>query len=300
MMFNDLRIVFCGFINVLLLGVTCNAQVVNDERHINVALRMIGHQILKGAQDSTSRILPIEKEKDRFRVQFESDFQFNPEELVTIVDRVIKETGVADAYLVEVEECETGLVAYSFEVSNSRKQDIIPCKTRIQPRAHYALLFTILKADSSLTARSTLNSTDGKVPESEQTNYFITLLASFLLLSSTGLFLVWKKKRYNNIHSDLISIGKFQFDKRNMELLYKNEVIQLTSKETELLYLLRNSANKTLQREVIMKTIWGDDGHYVGRTLDVFVSKLRKKLEVDSRLKIINVRGIGYKFVIKE
>ena len=53
-----------------------------------------------------------------------------------------------------------------------------------------------------------------------------------------------------------------------------------------------------LEREVILKTVWGDDGDYIGRTLDVFISKLRKKLEANTNLKIVNIRGVGYKLVI--
>ena len=62
--------------------------------------------------------------------------------------------------------------------------------------------------------------------------------------------------------------------------------------------MLYTSENKTLEREHILNVIWGDEGDYVGRTLDVFISKLRKKLIADTNLKIENIRGIGYKFVM--
>lgn len=61
-----------------------------------------------------------------------------------------------------------------------------------------------------------------------------------------------------------------------------------------------SSVNATVERDDILKSVWGDDGDYVGRTLDVFISKLRKKLEADSNIKIINIRGIGYKLVLNE
>jgi len=60
---------------------------------------------------------------------------------------------------------------------------------------------------------------------------------------------------------------------------------------------LPNAVNTTVEREVILNIVWGDEGDYVGRTLDVFISKLRKKLEVDSSIKIVNIRGVGYKLV---
>jgi DNA-binding response OmpR family regulator len=64
--------------------------------------------------------------------------------------------------------------------------------------------------------------------------------------------------------------------------------------------LLHSSANSTLERECILRAVWGDEGDYVGRTLDVFISKLRKKLDADSSLKIVNVRGVGYKLILNQ
>ena len=114
------------------------------EKHIEVALRMIGHQILLNANDSTSRVLPIEKENGSYKIQFESAFAFHPEELVATVNSVAKETGIANNYIVEVEQCETGEVVYSYEMNFVKKTDIIPCKTRDQPEFCYSLSFTIM------------------------------------------------------------------------------------------------------------------------------------------------------------
>jgi DNA-binding response OmpR family regulator len=96
----------------------------------------------------------------------------------------------------------------------------------------------------------------------------------------------------------MIGIGKFLFDPRTMQLSIDKESITLTSKEADLLYLLSSSANHTVERETILNKVWGDEGDYIGRTLDVFVSKLRKKLEADAKVRIINIRGVGYKLVL--
>jgi len=84
-----------------------------------------------------------------------------------------------------------------------------------------------------------------------------------------------------------------------MKLNLKAQTIELSSKETDLLHLLYSNENQTLEREEILNKVWGDEGDYVGRTLDVFISKLRKKLEADSNVRIINVRGMGYRFVVQ-
>lgn len=65
-----------------------------------------------------------------------------------------------------------------------------------------------------------------------------------------------------------------------------------------MLDLLYTNLNQTVNREHILQVVWGDEGDYLGRTLDVFISKLRKKLGADSNLKIVNIRGIGYRMVL--
>ena len=85
-----------------------------------------------------------------------------------------------------------------------------------------------------------------------------------------------------------------------MLLTYLGESMQLSGKETDLLLLLCAHENQTLQRDQILRLVWEDEGDYIGRTLDVFISKLRKKLEADPRVKIMNIRGVGYKLVVIE
>lgn len=144
------------FICILFFGSNCGAQDLHDEKQIEVSLRMIGHQILLNSKDSTSRVLPILKEKDRYRIQFESDFVLNPEELVSTIDRVVRETGISKSYIVEVEECETLEVVYSFQVDDIVKSDIIPCKGRVLPKSCYNLLITIIKPKGTNTETSEL------------------------------------------------------------------------------------------------------------------------------------------------
>lgn len=278
-----------------------DAQQGIDEGHIKVAMRVIGDKILLNAGDSISRILAIEKESDRYKIQFETDFQFTPDEMVTIIDQVVKEAEIAISYLVEVEECETSKVIYGYEIGSSGKTDLISCKLRIQPKACYELFITILDTNQAVTSltSATFNSSNGLSVGKQQRNYFIVVPLFITLLMLMGLFIYFRKKRLaSQTDTDLIYIGKYQFDKKNMVLSYKNERIELSSRETDLLFLLCISENKTLERKQILKVVWGNEGDYIGRTLDVFISKLRKKLVADSSLKIVNIRGVGYKFVI--
>ena len=85
-----------------------------------------------------------------------------------------------------------------------------------------------------------------------------------------------------------------------MYLVYEGERVNMTTRESDLLHLLYKSINNTVKKEHILKEIWGDEGSYDGRTLDVFISKLRKKLAYDPRVKLVNVKGVGYKMVIED
>ena len=135
--------------------------------------------------------------------------------------------------------------------------------------------------------------------ENSSNSNSILIFAIIILLIGFGALVYFKKRNKNKkSNADLIKIGQFQFDQKAMLLLLKTQSIELSGKESDILFLLFSNENKTLEREYILNIVWGDDGDYVGRTLDVFISKLHKKLEPDSSLKIINIRGVGYKFVI--
>jgi len=285
------------FVCILLFISRSNAQDTNNDKLIEVSLRMIGHQVLLSSNDSTSRVLPIIKENDRYRIQFESEFEFEPEELVSTVDRVVKETRMANSYIVEVEKCETGELVYSFKMDDLEQSDIIPCLGRVQPKSCYSLIITLIeKNETEALLTGTPDSLNGSNAETSRVKNIIVV--TLFMLITVVFFVLWKRRNTSKIDPNLIPLGAYFFDKRNTELLIEHQRIELTSKEADLLLLLCNAANTTVERDVILNMVWGDEGDYVGRTVDVFISKLRKKLEFDSKVKIVNIRGVGYKLVM--
>ncbi len=275
---------------VLLSMPTLLARDGQDERHVGVALRLIGHEILLASGDSTSRVLPVEQDGDRYRLRFEQEFSFEPDRLVVLIDSIVRKSQLAGSYLVEMEECLTGVVVYSYE-RNPVLFDLVPCKNRVQPKACYSLLFTILDKGHEEAV------TPGSPAITKDTGTRSYLLTGILLLTGVAGFLYLRKKR-KQPDPNVITLGAYRFDTRNMELSIQNEKIELTGKESDLLLLLYTSANHTVEREVILNAVWGDEGDYEGRTLDVFISKLRRKLEADSSLRIVNIRGVGYKLIV--
>lgn len=104
-------------------------------------------------------------------------------------------------------------------------------------------------------------------------------------------------RQRNNIVNNKIGIGAYEFDFFKQTLCYKKELFALTFMEAKLLLILIENKNDIVERTVILKKIWGSNTFFNGRSLDVFITKLRKKLSNDSSIKIINSRGHGYKIV---
>ena len=93
-------------------------------------------------------------------------------------------------------------------------------------------------------------------------------------------------------------IGSFSFDTQKQVLARGEESIKLTTKECELLSLLCANVNEVLQRDFALKTIWIDDNYFNARSMDVYITKLRKHLKDDESLEIINIHGKGYKLIV--
>lgn len=98
----------------------------------------------------------------------------------------------------------------------------------------------------------------------------------------------------------LIQMGKYLFDVENYTLKCNDELKTLTKKEAHILKVLYKFKNQVVPREVILNAVWGQDDYFIGRSFDVFITKLRKYLKEEPNIKISNIHGVGFKFEIKE
>ncbi|WP_257668743.1 response regulator transcription factor [Parapedobacter tibetensis] len=96
------------------------------------------------------------------------------------------------------------------------------------------------------------------------------------------------------------SIGKYTFNNALQELSFGNEVAKLSFRESALLKMLIENRNHVLERKMALDYLWGEDSFFNARSMDVFITKLRKYLRKDSDVEIVNVRGIGYKLIVDE
>lgn len=99
--------------------------------------------------------------------------------------------------------------------------------------------------------------------------------------------------------NELVQIGQsITFDKKRQCLIIKGEEKKITTREAELLQMLLDNKNDVLERGYALKKIWGDDCYYNSRNMDVYITKLRKYFKAEPSVQIINVHGVGFKFVM--
>ncbi|MFS4455246.1 winged helix-turn-helix domain-containing protein [Maribacter sp. 2304DJ31-5] len=252
---------------------------------VKVALRNTGNTLLLQNNDSTSLVLPVtEWKKNNFQLSFEKELRITPDSLVKIINRNFKALGLPNEYIVEVIDRNSKEVSYSYSVSNNKEKSIIPCLGRNLPLGCYTV-HVFFENSVSLMGL----------------NFGLSWYA-LVLLGIMGIALLYwtKKKQETKLHDVLsfITLGDYKFYKDQNELVKNDLNIKLTSKESELLQIFCDNSNQVVKRDFLLKEVWEDKGVFVGRSLDTFISKLRKKFKDDHHINIINVHGVGYKLEI--
>ena len=248
-----------------------------------VLLRRIGHEILLQSGDSTSRVLPIKKiTENEYQISFEKEFSFVTDSLVNTTQRLLAKDYHVSDYIVNVINCDNSSVAYGYAISKNKKEDILACVGRKQPIACYKINIKFKTSDVV----------------TENYKYYLVGLAFLLLIG----FIFWKIKSKKELpkidNNKFFTFGSVVFDAQKRQLEINDETIDLTATETRLLLIFASSPNETIERSRLQKEIWEDEGVIVGRSLDMFISKLRKKLELDPNINIVVIRGKGYRLEV--
>lgn len=248
---------------------------------VKISLRDVGNKLLLSEQDSSSLILPVkEVSRSKYELSFQSQLSFEPNTLVSIVETSFIKAELPEAYRVEVIQCADGEVGYSYQVTKTEESTIIPCAGRILPKNCYTIQvrFTELKAASIKTS----------------TFIYIFLLIIFIVME---LFFFKKKQpeKPKEHFETYESIGSFHFYPTQNKLVKQLMEISLSKKECELLQIFIANPNQIVTRDELTKKVWEDNGVIVGRSLDTYISKLRKKLKDDETIKLTNIHGVGYK-----
>ena len=279
-----------GLILLSFISVICAAFRITGSNDFDIArrevlLRRIGHELLLQSGDSTSRVLPVEKiAGNEYQIRFEKHLTFQTDSLVNTTKRLLAKDPLASDYVVNVLNCDGTDVVYGYAISKNKKDDIIACKRRAQPRACYRITIKFKPTGVNATTKGYIL---GGLP-------FLAFIG-FIFFRSVKPRRVLPNDAQN---TNMFTLGSVLFDAKNRKLAIHGKTIDLTGTETRLLLIFAMSPNETIERSRLQKEIWEDEGVIVGRSLDMFISKLRKKLELDPNINIVVIRSKGYKLEI--
>ena len=246
-----------------------------------IILRKVSHKLLQAAGDSSSRVPEIKKiSETEYLLPLETAISFHPDSLVKTISQVIQQHGLSNRYMVNVLEQPANKIVFGYAMIGSEQENIIPCLGREQPIAKYSVLIRWEPGNNSGTAF-----------------WIAGIVLAFGI--GAGLYLKRARQMPRKEEGHTLSIGHYLFHAEAQELHFGETILSLTGKETKLLQIFASSLNELVDRKRLQKEVWEDEGVIVGRSLDMYISKLRKKLELDPAVHLINVHGKGYKLEVR-
>jgi hypothetical protein len=274
----------------------------HESQKINLALRRTAHHLLRAAGDSTSRIPAVQQPDPRtFRVQLARSFDYD--KLPGLLRQSLAVHRITGGYDVAVLDCATNQLQLGYNVADllgkDADKDSVACGGRSMTAGCYVLQVSF---DTPIS-----------VAQPKPVWPFLALgglLTGFLVL-------VWRRQT-EPLHppqppfepetqpqpvripedTNRLCFGRSTLDVSNQILAVGEETHNLTYRETKLLRVFVNHANQVMERDRILDLVWADEGITVGRSVDVFVSRLRKLLQNDPLIKIVAVHGVGYRMEV--
>lgn len=283
--------VLCSFLLVINTATGNNDSVLFSEK-ANLALRRTAHLLLAANGDSTSRIEPVKQSDNTFTVQLETLFDYD--KLPDLLQESLTVHGISRGYNVTLVNCKNETLELGYSFLDLKQNGSVPCGGRKHNAGCY-LLKVRFEPETKLASSS---------------NWWFLTFGS--LLAGLG-FIVWKRKRKDailetalesgvqdnaNDHFSKITFGNSVLDMSNLSLISASKTYNLTYREGKLLNLFTDNKNQILERDFILKSVWEDEGIIVGRSVDVFVSRLRKMLAGDTHVKISAIHGVGYRLEV--
>ncbi|GAB2586824.1 winged helix-turn-helix domain-containing protein [Spirosoma areae] len=269
---------------------------------VNLALRRTAHHLLIENGDSTTRIAPVSQlNATTFVVRLEHPFDYG--RLPALLQQSLAVHEINDSYDVAVLDCTTGELQLGYNFRDVTGDYDVPCGGRNQKQGCYTLQLTF--AATAATRQSAL--------------LWWPWAIGFVLLG--GAYVVWRETAGTLAQSmahgagheekwtksletpasesePLLYVGNVSFRPANQSVNIGGNTYPLTYREAKLLHLFLRHPNQLLERDFILKSVWEDEGIIVGRSVDVFVSRLRKLLQPDPTVKLVAVHGVGYRLEV--
>jgi DNA-binding winged helix-turn-helix (wHTH) protein len=260
------------------------------EEKTNLALRRTGHRLLLASGDSTSRIPAVKKlDAGSYVIQLNKPFDYS--QLPSLLQESFDLHGIKNNYDVAVMDCKTNELQLGYNFQDYSKSKEVACVGREQVIGCYNVKVTFSGPENS--------------PKSNPIWWTLGIGLTFIGVS----YALWKRKatpapstesREEQAieKSTRLHFGESSMDVENQLLYSAHTQHNLTYREAKLLQLFIKHQNQVLDRDFILKSVWEDEGVTVGRSVDVFVSRLRKLLQEDTSLKIAAVHGVGYRLEV--
>jgi len=257
-----------------------------QDQKIHLALRRTAHLLLLESKDTSSQIVPAEKLAD-YIWQLNFPKSFNYDRLPTILQSSFDLHDINDQYNVAVLSCDSNELVLGYHFLDFVQNKNVPCLGRQMTVDCYTLRVTFLPAQMVTSF-----------------GMYTPILFGFIgLILLLLLYQLWYKPRnrafkQENYHFDWIHFSASKLDVTNQILLCNDKKHTLTYREAKLLHLFVQNSNQVIERDYIVDNVWADEGVIVSRSVDVFVSRLRKILRDDSAIQLLSVHGIGYRMEI--
>jgi hypothetical protein len=260
----------------------------NDAGHfsenVNLALRRTAHLLMMAQGDTASHIPPVNQtDSNTFSVRIDNILKYD--KLPLILQESLRQQHITRGYNVSVFRCDSNVIQLGYHFEDLGRPGGVACLNRSHDLQCYTLQIRFLQEKAATT-----NNSAGW-----------WALTAGGLMAATG-FIAWKRKRPRlpiPAPEAGTRFGQSRFDADNLTLTVAGSSQQLTFREAKLLRLFLAHPNQVLERHFILQSVWEDEGVTVGRSVDVFVSRLRKMLSADPLLKITAIHGIGYRFEIQ-
>ena len=267
-----------------------NSDAVRFSENVNLSLRRTVDLLLRANGDSLSQIPPVKQiDANTFSIQMNRMFDYDklPETLQQSFDSY----HIDRPYSVAVLDCKTGNLQLGYQFFDLQQPGGVPCRGRSREEGCYTLQIRF----------------SPETPKPKTAGNTWLLISVGGTLAALG-FVAWNRVRHKkepeatpqdiSVPHSRVAFGNSWLDTAN-QTLYNGETSQtLTFREAKLLTLFTKNINQVLERDAILKSVWEDEGVTVGRSVYVFVSRLRKMLAADPQVKITAIHGIGYKMEV--
>ncbi|MDW3196561.1 MAG: winged helix-turn-helix domain-containing protein [Cytophagales bacterium] len=245
----------------------------SQKQHLE--LRAIGDRLLHDANDATSVVPPIQQINEHtLRLRLHQSMAINPDRLADLSIKHLNEE-VALHSVIQVLDSQTEAVVYGFEIDHTQALDI-PCLGRILPEANYVVEVSFYDPIPL----------EGNFPS-------LTFASASLLLTIFGFSFLKEKKPNQNQKDPEMSDG-WKLDLALAQIQSKDQRIQLTEKESQIMAILFEHIEQLVTRDHLIEEVWLKHGIVTSRSLDMYISRLRKKLGPLNAFEIVNQHGKGY------